>query len=116
LARAARALGKSLAFGFADPEATVRLMWERHRETRPEPPERARVARRDLAILKAVLEPMRVAPGDPDRRLGAIDAAALGDWLDYLVDAGTIRSVDVAQAFTAAYIDDFNRFDAAAFG
>ena len=116
MARAAQALGKSLAFGFADPEAAVQLMWERHRETRPAAPERARIARRDLAILKVVLEPMRVAPEDPDPRLGAIDAAALGDWHDYLVNAGTIRRLDVAQAFTTAYINDFNRFDAAAFG
>ena len=117
LARAARALGNSVAFGFADPEATVRLMWERHRETRPAPSERARVTHRDLATLKAVLEPMRVAPEDPDPRLGAIDQAALGDWRYYLVNAGTIRrSFDVGAAFTAAYIDDFNRFDGTTFG
>jgi len=44
-------------------------------------------------------------------------ARALGDWRYYLVNAGTIRrSFDVGAAFTAAYIDDFNRFDGTTFG
>ncbi len=68
--RAVRAVAKSLVFAFANPQATVRLMWDFAPETRPAAVQHERVQRRDLAILQACLETMRIDADDADRRWG----------------------------------------------
>ena len=76
-ARAVRAVAKSVVFAFANPQATVDLMWAFAPETRPEPAHKRRGAQRDLAILEACLAPMRVDPSDADPRWGGRSMPAI---------------------------------------
>jgi ABC-type nitrate/sulfonate/bicarbonate transport system substrate-binding protein len=115
LARGLRAIQKSILFSFASPEAALVAMWETHPGTRPTGAEREAVARRDLAVLRACLEPMRIDAGDPDPRWCAIPAAEMRAWQAFLRQAGTVsRDLDVTRCYTTALVDRANDFDTAA--
>ena len=115
LARGLRAIQKSIVFSFANPEVALRTMWETHPRTRLVAGAGAAVPRRDLEVLKACLEPMRIDDGDPDPRWCAIPAAEMRAWEELLRDAGTLRrEVDAARCYTTALVERVNEFDAAA--
>jgi NitT/TauT family transport system substrate-binding protein len=110
LARGLRAIQKSIIFSFANPEAALRMMWETHPATK-----RGAVLRRDLEVLKACLEPMRIDAADPDPRWCAMPPAEMTAWGDMLRRSGALRrEADVARCYTNALVERVNDFDAAA--
>jgi NitT/TauT family transport system substrate-binding protein len=113
LARALRALQKSLVFSFANPQAALRVMWETHPETKPQAASRQAVLDHDIEVLNACLEPMRIDAGDPDPRWCAISKEEMRAWQKLLLAAGSIRhEVDLDHLYTTALIDRINAFDA----
>ena len=107
LARGLRAIQKSLVFSFENPEAALRTMWETHPETKPAAASREAVLRRDLEVLKACLEPMRLDRGDPDPRWCAIPADEMKAWQ-------VLLRVDAPRCYTTALVERVNDFDASA--
>lgn len=112
LGRALRAIQKSLVFSFANPGAALRAMWRSHPATAPAAAARDAASAHDIEILKACLEPMRIAADDSDPRWCAIPAAEMAAWQAFLHDAGSIRRpVDLERLYTTALIARANDFD-----
>ena len=110
--RAVRAVAKSLVFAFANPQATVRLMWDFAPETRPAAVQHERVQRRDLAILQACLATMRIDADDADRRWGAFDAEDIVAWTEFLLHSQAIaKPLEPTRCYTTGLVDGFNDFD-----
>lgn len=113
LACALRAIQKSLVFSFANPEAALEAMWETHPETKPLPGLREAALRHDMEVLKACLEPMRIAKQDPDPRWCAIPGDDMIAWQDFLFRSGTIRrKLDLKRLYTTALVARANKFNA----
>ena len=113
LGRALRAIQKSLVFAFANPGAALQAMWRTHPRTAPPATARAAVFAHDIEVLKACLEPMRIAADDPDPRWCAIPDAEMAAWRAFLSHAGSIRRpVDLARLYTTALVERANDFDA----
>jgi len=113
LARALRAIQKSLVFSFADPQAALEAMWETHPETKPPPGLRSAVLRHDMEILKACLEPMRIDKQDPDSRWCAIPTEEMIAWQDLLLRSGVLnRKLDLKRLYTTALVARINNFNA----
>ncbi len=115
LARGLRAIQKSLIFSFANPEAALRLMWQVFPEAKPPADSSGVAIRRQLEILKACLEPMRIDHDDPDPRWCAISADQMKAWQEFLRRSGTLGTeiFDVERCYSTALVDQANAFDAA---
>ena len=110
-----RALAKATVFALENPEAAVRLMWRQEPSTRPMPEQHDRVLRRDVEIMKARLACFSPDPGDPDWRWGYIDPREIEAWQEFLLNSDAVRERrDPGVFYTDAFLDRFNRFDAAA--
>jgi NitT/TauT family transport system substrate-binding protein len=113
LARALRAIQKSLVFSFANPQAALEAMWETHPETKPAASLRNAVMRHDMEVLKACLEPMRIDKQDPDPRWCAIPAEEMIAWQDFLLRSGVLhRKLDLERLYTTALVARINNFNA----
>ena len=111
IAHGIRAILRSVLFSFENPEAAVRIMWERFPETRPSPAERTRILRRDIEVLKACLEPMRIDVRDPDPRWCAINHDEMAAWQTFLRRSGALRHIiEPAQLYSTALVDRCNEF------
>jgi NitT/TauT family transport system substrate-binding protein len=113
LARALRAIQKSIVFSFANPQAALRMMWEVERGTKPAPAARDAVLAHDTEVLKACLGPMRIDPGDCDPRWCAISERDMQAWQTFLLASGTIsEALDLDRLYTTALVEAANAFDA----
>ena len=113
LTRGLRVVQKSLVFSFTNPEAALRLMWETFPEARPAANSHD-TGERQLDILKACLEPMRIDENDPDPRWCAIPGSEMFAWRELLARSGTNgAAIDLTRTYTTALIDGINAFDAA---
>jgi NitT/TauT family transport system substrate-binding protein len=106
-----RAVARATLFTLENPAAVIRLMWERHAETRPTDGESAQELCRGVQILHARTETMR-PEGARDPRWGAMRADEFAVAQEHLLRAGVIRRRhDVRDLFTATHVDAFNAFD-----
>jgi NitT/TauT family transport system substrate-binding protein len=113
LTKALRAIQKSLVFSFADPEASLRAMWDIFPQTRPSAAGREETFRHDLEVLKACLEPMRIDSADPDSRWCAIPSAEMSAWQEFLLKSNIIpRELDLTKLYTTSLVPGLNDFDA----
>jgi NitT/TauT family transport system substrate-binding protein len=113
LARALRALQKSLVFSFTNPQAALEAMWETYPETKPPAGLRHAVLRHDVEVLKACLEPMRIDKQDPDPRWCAIPTQEMIAWQDFLLRSGVLhRELDLKRLYTTALVAHINNFNA----
>jgi NitT/TauT family transport system substrate-binding protein len=113
LARALRAIQKSLVFSFANPQAALEAMWETHPETNPPGGLRHVVLQHDMEVLKACLEPMRIDKQDPDARWCAIPAEEMIAWQDFLLRSGVLNhKLDLKRLYTTALVARINDFNA----
>jgi NitT/TauT family transport system substrate-binding protein len=113
LGRALRAIQKSLVFSFANPEAALRLMWQTFPESRPAAGSE-REASRQLEILKACLEPMRIGAADPNPRWCAFPTREMEAWQDFLQRSNTVPvAIEVRRCYSTALVEAANAFDPA---
>jgi NitT/TauT family transport system substrate-binding protein len=108
------ALAKATLFAMVNPEAAIRLVWDHVPETKPRRGEEQRALERDVAALRTRLANSR--PEDaPMKRWGAITAAEIAAWQEFLLATGAIRNRrSPSDYFSAALVDRFEAFEAAA--
>ena len=113
LGRALRAIQKSLVFSFANPEAALQLMWQTFPESRPAVASDSESARQ-LEILKACLEPMRIDADDPDPRWCALPTREMEAWQEFLQRSDTVPfAIEVKRCYSTALVEAANAFDPA---
>ena len=107
-----RAMAKMTLFALENPAAVVPLMWERCPEVRPASADRAWELRRGEAIVRARLDTLRLDEATGPR-WGAMTAAEMIEWQDFLLASGAIRRrLPPETYFNASLVDRFNDFDA----
>jgi NitT/TauT family transport system substrate-binding protein len=113
VAKVGRIYAKSAVFAMANPEGTVQAYWKALPQNRP-PEVNEKVLKEQQHILQVGLRDMRV-DNRPDKRWGWNDASGLAILQKYLVDNGVRKSmVPENDLFSNDFVDEYNRFDAAA--
>jgi NitT/TauT family transport system substrate-binding protein len=109
-----RALAKATLFALTNPEAAIRLMWQRYPDSAPRPGEdRDHVFRRELAALRVRLKGHRIDDA-PVPKWGAITEREIAAWQDFLIKTGAIKTRRPPHAYYSdALVAAYNEFDPA---
>ena len=110
----ARGIAKATVFGLANPEAAVRIHWKMYPETKPQTGDEAKALKDALNVFNARFMLQRV-DNRPDTRFG-IGTLAQWEKLKSIFTAqkfvqGTVPAADL---YSAALVDQINKFDRAA--
>ncbi len=110
----ARGIAKATVFGLANPEAAVRIHWKMYPETKPQTGDEAKALKDALNVFNARFALQRV-DNRSDPRFG-VGSPAQWEKLksifkEYKFIEGTVPAADL---YTAALIDQINKFDRAA--
>ena len=109
----ARAYAKGEVFALANPEATVRMVYEAFPQTRPTGKDEATAVRDDVKVLEARMQHWKLAPAGV-KQWGENSEANYRDYVDFMLKWGVIKQkVNSADLITNELIDEINRFDAA---
>jgi NitT/TauT family transport system substrate-binding protein len=110
----ARGVAKATVFGLANPEAAVRIHWKMYPETKPQTGDEAKALKDALNVFNARFMLQRV-DNQPDTRFGI---GTLAQWeklksifKDQKFIEGTVPAADL---YSAALVDQINKFDRAA--
>jgi NitT/TauT family transport system substrate-binding protein len=110
----ARGIAKATVFGLANPEAAVRIHWKMYPETKPQTGDEAKALKDALNVFNARFMLQRV-DNRPDTRFGI---GTLAQWeklksifKDQKFIEGTVPAADL---YSAALVDEINKFDRAA--
>jgi NitT/TauT family transport system substrate-binding protein len=110
----ARGIAKATVFGLANPEAAVRIHWKMYPETKPQTGDEAKALKDALNVFNARFMLQRV-DNRPDTRFGI---GTLAQWeklksifKDQKFIEGTVPAADL---YSAALVDQINKFDRAA--
>ena len=110
----ARGVAKATVFGLANPEAAVRIHWKMYPETKPQTGDEAKALKDALNVFNARFMLQRV-DNRPDTRFGI---GTLAQWeklksifKDQKFIEGTVPAADL---YSAALVDQINKFDRAA--
>lgn len=110
----ARGIAKATVFGLANPEAAVRIHWKMYPETKPQTGDEAKALKDALNVFNARFMLQRV-DNRPDTRFGI---GTLAQWeklksifRDQKFIEGTVPAADL---YSAALVDQINKFDRAA--
>ncbi|HEX6776349.1 MAG TPA: ABC transporter substrate-binding protein [Methylomirabilota bacterium] len=110
----ARGVAKATVFGLANPEAAIRIHWKMYPQTKPQTGDEAKALKDALNVFNARFSLQRV-DNRPDPRFGI---GTLPQWeklenifKQYKFVEGTVPA---AELYTAALIDQINKFDRAA--
>jgi NitT/TauT family transport system substrate-binding protein len=110
----ARGIAKATVFGLANPEAAVRIHWKMYPETKPQTGDEAKALKDALNVFNARFMLQRV-DNRPDTRFGI---GTLAQWeklksifKDQKLIEGTVPAADL---YSAALVDQINKFDRAA--
>lgn len=110
----ARGVAKATVFALANPEAAVRIHWKMYPETKPQTGDEAKALKDALNVFNARFMLQRV-DNRPDTRFGI---GTLAQWeklksifKDQKLIEGTVPAADL---YSAALVDQINKFDRAA--
>ena len=110
----ARGIAKATVFGLANPEAAVRIHWKMYPETKPQTGDEAKALKDALNVFNARFMLQRV-DNRPDPRFGI---GTLAQWTtlqnifkEQKLIEGTVPPADL---YSAALVDQINKFDRAA--
>ena len=110
----ARGVAKATVFGLANPEAAVRIHWKMYPQTKPQTGDEAKALKDALNVFNARFMLQRV-DNRPDTRFGI---GTLAQWeklksifKDQRFIEGTVPAADL---YSAALVDQINKFDRAA--
>lgn len=113
LIKVARGVAKASLFTATNPEAAVRIVWDKHPETKPQGMDESEAMDRSLRVLEARMDNVKLKEGDDT--WGLMSEQAWSDFVDFTRDAGMIKGdVEPADLFTTDLIEEINDFDAAA--
>ena len=109
---AARAVAKGVLFTSLNPEATVKIFWERYPETKPAGVSDADAMQQDLSVLNKRMNSYDL--NGPDERWGEFPEGSIQALIDFMLNAGLIEQpVDADAVYTDAYVDMIDGFDRA---
>lgn len=109
----ARAIAKAALFTVTNPEAAVKIHWQRYPGSKPTGVPDDQALKEAVHVLKARLGKYRVEGRNPPR-WGAFTKAEWESTQNFLADSGQIQSkLDVAQYYTDRLLATINDFDAA---
>jgi NitT/TauT family transport system substrate-binding protein len=110
----ARGVAKATVFGLANPEAAIRIHWKMYPETKPQTGDDAKALKDALNVFNARFSLQRV-DNRADPRFGIGTPAQWEKLKSIFKDYKFIEgSVPAADLYTAALIDQINKFDRAA--
>lgn len=112
-AKFARAIAKAALFTINNPEAAVKIHWQRYPASKPAGIAEDEALKQSVSILKARLPKYRIEGRNPPT-WGAFTKAEWEATQDFLASSGTIqKKVDVAQYYNDSLLKKVNDFDAA---
>jgi NitT/TauT family transport system substrate-binding protein len=107
----AQGIAKGVLFALTNPEAAVRIHWEKYPASKPTNIPEDQALREAVHVLQARLSKYKVE-GRADPRYGAFTSGEWESTQSFFYDVGMIKSKpDVAEYFTNQFVDDINRFD-----
>ncbi len=110
----ARGVAKATVFGLANPEAAVRIHWKMYPETKPQTGDEAKALKDALNVFNARFMLQRV-DNRPDPRFGIGTPAQWEKLKSIFKDQKFIEgTVPAADLYSAALVDQINKFDRAA--
>jgi NitT/TauT family transport system substrate-binding protein len=110
----AQGIAKGALFALTNPEAAVRIHWEKYPASKPTNIPEDQALREAVHVLQARLWKYKTE-GRADPRFGAFTPKEWTSTRDFFFDVGLINmKPDVADYYTNDLIDDVNRFDRAA--
>ena len=110
----AQGIAKGALFALTNPEAAVRIHWEKYPSSKPTNIPEDQALREAVHVLQARLSKYKTE-GRADTRFGAFTPKEWTSTRDFFFDVGLIsKKPDVADYYTNDLIDDVNHFDHAA--
>jgi len=110
----ARGVAKATVFGLANPEAAIRIHWNMYPQTKPQTGDEAKALKDALNVFNARFMLQRV-DNRPDPRFGIGTLAQWEKLKSIFKDQKLIEgAVPAADLYSAALIDQINKFDRAA--
>ena len=110
----ARGVAKATVFGLANPEAAIRIHWKLYPATKPQTGDEAKAIKDALNVFNARFMLQRV-DNRPDPRFGIGTLAQWEKLKSIFKDQKFIEgTVPAAELYSAALIDEINKFDRAA--
>lgn len=110
----AQGIAKGVLFTLTNPEAAVRIHWEKYPASKPTNIPEEQALKEAVHVLQARLAKYRLE-GRADPRFGAFTRDEWTDTQNFFFDVGVIKSKpDVGEYYTNELIDQVNAFDKAA--
>ena len=110
--KVARGIAKAVHFGFANPDAAVKIHWKAYPQTKPQGDDEAALMRDAKKIFMARFSGFAL---DVGQAYGESKPAQWAKLADFMKKTGALpASYDPANAFTSQFIADINKFDRAA--
>ncbi|WJR77868.1 ABC transporter substrate-binding protein [Bradyrhizobium sp. NP1] len=110
----AQGIAKGAVFALANPEAAVRIHWEKYPASKPTNISEEQALKEAVHVLQARLSKYKVE-GRADPRLGAFTRKEWESTQGFFYDVGMInKKPDVSEYFTNDLVDEINKFDKAA--
>lgn len=108
-----RALAKASVFVAANPEESVRMLWEKHPQSAPNNAGDPAAMESALTVLNAQLAAFHAIGRETQPKWGSQDAQSWSFFVEYLKESGELQgSPDPEQLYTDQFADDYNDFDA----
>jgi NitT/TauT family transport system substrate-binding protein len=110
----AQGIAKGALFALTNPEAAVRIHWDKYPSSKPANIPEAQALREAVHVLQARLSKYKTEER-ADSRFGAFTPKEWTSTRDFFFDVGLInKKLDVGEYYTNDLVDDVNRFDHAA--
>jgi NitT/TauT family transport system substrate-binding protein len=107
----ARGIAKAALFTITNPEAAVRIHWERYPDSRPTDVDEDQALREAVHVLEARLQKYKIAERE-DPRFGAFTAAQWEATQNFLYDNEVVsEKLDVSEYYSHEFIEMVNDFD-----
>lgn len=110
-AKFARGIAKAALFTITNPEAAVRIHWERYPDSKPTDVPEDQALREAVHVLEARLQKYKIAERE-DPRFGAFRESEWEATQNFLFDNDVVsEKLDVSEYYTNEFIDTINDFD-----
>ncbi|MBD9375425.1 ABC transporter substrate-binding protein [Rhizobium sp. ARZ01] len=115
----ARGVAKAMVFAAANPDCARKIQWEHYPDTKPTGVSEEAAVAGDLAIISTLLrEQANAASLNPNGNIAGVSVTAMGEYQDFLFDAGVLtKKVDpigLVATDSAVFWTKVNNFDKAA--
>jgi NitT/TauT family transport system substrate-binding protein len=107
----AQGIAKGVLFALTNPEAAVRIHWEKYPASKPANMPEDQALREAVHVLQARLSKYKIE-GRADPRFGAFTKSEWEDTQSFFFDVGVVKKkLDVSEYYTNQFIDQVNKFN-----